>query len=197
MTSQIKNSKKAHEFIGLCLGVLADNRLVKSEVEFLRDWLRRHPRVAGKYPVKGLFIRLCEMLADEIIDEEEEKELFEHLYELTGSGKKNKESSLEKLADKVMMPSFTDPVPSIKFSESKFFLHGQFIIGTNEWLGAQVIEKGGVVVQDLCDETDYCIIGAMAELETGIEEELARKLSIYSDNRLKIISEENWVNLLF
>ena len=71
MSSQFKNSKKAHEFIGLCLGVLADNRLVKPEVEFLRDWLRRHPRVAGKYPVKGLFIRLCEMLEDEVIDEED------------------------------------------------------------------------------------------------------------------------------
>lgn len=197
MTSQIKNSKKAHEFIGLCLGVLADNRLVKPEVEFLRDWLRRHPRVAGKYPVKGLFIRLCEMLEDEIVDEEEEKELFEHLYELTGSGEKKKESSLEKLADKVMRPSFTDPVPSIKFSDSKFFLHGQFIIGTSEWLADQVIEKGGVVVEDVCEQTDYCIIGAMAELETGIDADLARKLSIYSGDRLKIISEENWVNLLF
>lgn len=88
MAPQIKNSKKAHEFIGLCLGILADNRLVKEEVEFLRNWLRRHPRVAGTYPVKGLFIRLCEMLEDEIIDEDEEKELFEHLYELTGNGKK-------------------------------------------------------------------------------------------------------------
>ena len=197
MASQIKNSKKAHEFIGLCLGVLADNRLVKTEVEFLRDWLRRHPKVAGNYPVKGLFIRLCEMLEDEVIDEDEEKELFEHLYELTGSKKSKKESSLEKLADKVMMPTFTDPVPSIKFTESRFFLHGQFIIGTNEWLATQVTEKGGVVVNDLCGETDYCIIGAMAELETGIESDLARRLSIFSESRLKIISEENWVNLLF
>ena len=197
MASQIKNSKKAHEFIGLCLGVLADNRLVKSEVEFLRDWLRRHPKVAGNYPVKGLFIRLCEMLEDEVIDEEEEKELFEHLYELTGSGSKKKESSLEKLADKVMLPSFTDPVPSIKFTESKFFLHGQFIIGTNEWLATQVIEKGGLVVETLCDKTDYCIIGVMAELESGMEPDLARKLSVFSDSQLKIISEENWVNLLF
>lgn len=196
MPPQFKNSKKAHEFIGLCLGILADNKLVKPEVEFLRDWLRRHPRVAGNYPVKGLFIRLCEMLEDEVIDEEEEKELFEHLYELTGS-KKKKESSLEKLADKVMMPSFTEPVPSIKFNESRFFLQGQFIIGTNEWLATQVLEKGGHVVNDLCDQTDYCIIGAMAEIETGVEADLARKLSVYSESNLKIISEENWVNLLF
>ena len=196
MPLRMKNSKKAHEFIGLCLGVLADNRLVKAEVEFLRDWLRRHPRVAGHYPVKGLFIRLCEMLEDQEIDEAEEKELFEHLYELTGSSKK-KESSLEKLADKVMMPSFTEPVPSIKFTGSKFFLYGQFIIGINEWLTDQVVEKGGVVVDDLCDETDYCIIGAMAELESGVPAPLARNLSIFSEDRLKIISEENWVNLLF
>ena len=196
MSTKFKNSKKAHEFIGLCLGVLADNRLVKPEVEFLRDWLRKHPRVASNYPVKGLFIRMCEMLEDEVIDEEEEKELFEHLYELTGSSKK-KESSLEKLADKVMLPSFTEPVPSIKFSQSRFFLHGQFIIGTNEWLTTQVAEKGGVVVDELCEMTDYCIIGAMAELETGMGEDLARQLSIYSDKNLKIVSEEHWVNLLF
>ncbi|MCM8539510.1 MAG: hypothetical protein NE328_04495 [Lentisphaeraceae bacterium] len=196
MSSLIKNSKKAHEFIGLCLGVLADNRLVKAEVEFLRDWLRKHPRVASHYPVKGLFIRLCEMLEDEIIDEDEEKELFEHLYELTGSSEK-KESSLDKLADKVMLPSFTDPVPSIKFSGSRFFLHGQFIIGTNEWLLTQVIDKGGLVDEELSDTTDYCIIGAMAEIETGVSGDLARNLSIFSEKRLKIISEENWVNLLF
>ena len=164
MSPQIKNSKKAHEFIGLCLGILADNKLVKEEVEFLRNWLRRHPRVAGSYPVKGLFIRLCEMLEDEIIDEEEEKELFEHLYELTGSGTEKPARSLERLVDKVMLPNFTEPVPSIKFSESRFYLHGQFIIGTGEWLADQVIEKGGIVDEELLEETDYCIIGAMSEI---------------------------------
>lgn len=196
MAPQIKNSKKAHEFIGLCLGILADNRLVKEEVEFLRNWLRRHPRVAGTYPVKGLFIRLCEMLEDEIIDEDEEKELFEHLYELTGNGKKGK---LEGggLSEKLMIPTFTEPIPSIKFSDSRFFLYGQFIIGTSEWLGDQVVEKGGLVVDDLCDKTDYCIIGAMAELTNCQSTDLIRKMAQFSQGNLKIISEENWVNLLF
>lgn len=196
MAPQIKNSKKAHEFIGLCLGILADNRLVKEEVEFLRNWLRRHPRVAGSYPVKGLFIRLCEMLEDEIIDEDEEKELFEHLYELTSIGKKELKEG-EGLSGKLMIPTFTEPIPSIKFSDSRFFLYGQFIIGTSDWLGDQVVEKGGLVVEDLCEKTDYCIIGAMAELTNCQSPDLIRKMAQFSQGNLKIISEENWVNLLF
>jgi hypothetical protein len=200
MPSHFKNSKKAHEFIGLCLGVLADNRLVKEEVEFLRDWLRRHPRVAGSYPAKGLFIRICEMLEDEVIDDEEEKELFEHLYELTGSGpkgSKKKKSGLEKLAEVVGKPQFTDPCPPIKFENNSFFLHGNFIIGMGAWLQTLITEKGGTWTDQINAETDYCIIGAMAELDTAISPELCSQLNNFSSQGLKIVSEENWVNHLF
>ena len=196
MTPTIKNSKKSHEFIGLCLGILADNKLVIEEVEFLRNWLRRHPKVAGSYPAKGLFIRLCEMLEDEVIDDQEEKELFVHLYELTGS-KKSKDSSLEKLATKVHKPEFSDPCPVITFKNKSFFLHGKFIIGTNEWLKTIISEKGGNYSETLSAETDFCIIGAMAELETSTDESFCSQLSIFSEKKLKIISEENWVNDLF
>jgi hypothetical protein len=199
MSSYFKNSKKSHEFIGLCLGILADNRLVIEEVEFLRDWLRRHPRVAGSYPAKGLFIRLCEMLEDEIIDDEEEKELFQHLYELTGSGKKKKgaSSTLAELADKIAKPEFTEPCPKIRFESNTFFLYGKFIIGTKEWLCDLVAEKGGRIVEDIREETDFCIIGAMAELDTTLTPDLCKSLNDLSQNGLKIVSEENWVNHLF
>ena len=199
MAATFKNSKKAHEFIGLCLGVLADNRLVIEEVEFLRDWLRRHPRVAGSYPAKGLFIRICEMLEDEIIDDEEERELFEHLYELTGSKKKKaeKDSSLKKLAGKIAKPEFTDPCPPIKFTNNSFYLYGNFIIGTKEWLNTLVAEKGGTVTDDVDAKTDYCIIGAMAELDATISPELCAQLNEFSPQGLKIVCEEDWVNHLF
>jgi hypothetical protein len=198
MPSHFKNSKKAHEFIGLCLGVLADNRLVIEEVEFLRDWLRRHPKVAGSYPAKGLFIRICEMLEDEVIDDEEEKELFVHLYELTG-GKKSKspDSSLQKLADKVAKPEFTEPYPLVKFDNQSFFLFGNFIIGTSEWLKTIIDEKGGRYTEEISEDTDFCIIGAMAELDTSINPALCSQLNQLSAKGLKIVSEENWVNHLF
>ena len=199
MSSYFKNSKKAHEFIGLCLGVLADNRLVTKEIEFLRDWLRRHPRVAGSYPAKGLFIRICEMLEDSTIDEEEEKELFNHLYELTGSQKsKTTKSSLKTLEGKVAKPAFTDPSPKIVFEGKSFFLYGRFIIGTEEWLGNLVAERGGNLLPELTAEADFCIIGAMAELDTDLTPELCSNLNDFSKkNGLKIVSEENWVNHLF
>lgn len=196
MTAPFKNSKKAHEFIGLCLGILADNKLVKEEVEFLRDWLRRHPRVAGSYPVKGLFIRLCEMLEDQEIDEAEEKELFQHLYEITGTRKK-KTGTLAALPEVSATVEYSDPVPQIFFEENKFHLFGQFIIGTPERLSEIISDKGGVLTDDLCEEVEYCIIGAMAELGGELSDDTGRLINTLKSQGMKVMTEESWVDLIF
>ncbi|MCM8537224.1 MAG: hypothetical protein NE334_14890 [Lentisphaeraceae bacterium] len=196
MAAAFKNSKKAHEFIGLCLGVLADNKLVKPEVEFLRDWLRRHPRVAGVYPVKGLFIRLCEMLEDHTIDEAEEKELFQHLYDLTGTGKKKK-GTLEKLPEFSSTVEYTEPIPEVDFEGKEFFLFGQFIIGTPERLKELIHSKGGVVSDTLSEKTEYCILGAMSLIDSTISEELGRQINSLSHVGMNVMSEESWVSLIF
>ena len=196
MAAPFKNSKKAHEFIGLCLGILADNKLVKEEVEFLRDWLRRHPRVAGSYPVKGLFIRLCEMLEDQEIDEAEEKELFQHLYEITGTRKK-KTGTLATLPEVSATVEYSDPVPHILFEESNFHLFGQFIIGTPERLNEVITDKGGIISNGLCEEVEYCIIGAMAELGGELTDEAGRLINTLKDQGMKVMTEESWVDLIF
>lgn len=196
MTAPFKNSKKAHEFIGLCLGILADNKLVKEEVEFLRDWLRRHPRVAGSYPVKGLFIRLCEMLEDQEIDEAEEKELFQHLYEITGTRKK-KTGTLAALPEVSATVEYSDPIPQIFFEENKFHLFGQFIIGTPERLSEIISDKGGVLADDLCEEVEYCIIGAMAELGGELSDDTGRLINTLKSQGMKVMTEESWVDLIF
>ena len=195
MTAPFKNSKKAHEFIGLCLGILADNKLVKEEVEFLRDWLRRHPRVASNYPVKGLFIRLCEMLEDHFIDESEEKELFQHLYEFTGSKKKSKK--VAELPSFSATIEFTEPTPQIQFEGNKFYLLGQFIIGTPDRLAEALAEKGGVLTESLDEEVDYCIVGAMAELSGDLTDDLGRQINSLKQEGMKVITEECWVDLIF
>jgi hypothetical protein len=190
---QIKNSKKAHEFLGLCLGILADDKLVKKEVEFLRNWLRENPKVAGTYPIKGLFLRLCEMLEDETIDDVEEKELFKHLFEMTGN------SSSEEVLTLPDVPGyleFTEPVPEMSFQGAKVFLFGQFIIGTTDRLAELIVEKGGIFCEELNEETNYCIIGTMSELD-GISREDAMRINQLSLVGLKVVAEENWVNFIF
>ena len=193
MPLNFKNSKKAHEFIGLCRGILADKKLVTDEVEYLRSWLRKNPDVAGTYPVKGLFIRICEMLEDNKIDAAEEQELLEHLYELTSSPKK---STSKKAASAPKRPvAYSDPVPDITFTGNTFYLHGQFIIGTREWLVDIVTQNGGAVCDDISEETNYCIVGAMAELHSLVNPD---KGTCISDiKKIHIVSEEHWSNHLF
>ncbi|NQZ56943.1 MAG: BRCT domain-containing protein [Lentisphaeraceae bacterium] len=193
MPSNFKNSKKAHEFVGLCLGVLADKKLVTEEVEYLRSWLRKNPDVAGSYPVRGLFIRICEMLEDNKIDAAEERELLDHLYELTST--KNKSTTKTKQATSKFKASFSEPVPAIKFPGKKFYLHGQFIIGTRDWLNDIVIQNGGSISEHVCAETDYCIIGAMAELSTLVNPPAG--ICISQLPKVHIVPEEYWSNHLF
>ena len=188
MPADFKSSKKAHEFIGLCLGVLADKRLVTEEVEFLRSWLRQNPEVAGGYPVKGLFIRICEMLEDRVIDGEEEKELLEQLHELTSSKKKKKKAA----SKKTFAPSFASPVPPITFKKKTFYLHGQFIIGTKEWLHDIISQNGGLLTEELNDCADFCIIGAMSDINTLAEKHPELKKL----KKTNIVAEEDWISAL-
>jgi hypothetical protein len=197
MALLIKNSKKTHEFIGLCLGLLADNRLVIEEIEYLRGWLRENPKVAGIYPIKGLFIRLCEMLDDDRIDEAEEKELFRYLYEMTGTGKDIGSDTVKDLPQLSSKIEFSEPTPPISFKEKEFFLAGTFIIGTVERLREIITEKGGSVSALLTSSTTYCVVGAMAEVTGDIPDELGQEINKYKEQDLRVLSEESWVDLIF
>lgn len=74
------------ELIGLARGISADRAVAQSEARFIADWLARNRQVADVWPVSILYERVREMLADGVLDSEEQAELLDTLHELAGSG---------------------------------------------------------------------------------------------------------------
>ena len=136
------------------------------------------------------------MLEDQHIDEAEEKELFQHLYELTGTRKKKK-GTLESLPEVSANVEYNEPIPLIDFENNKFYLLGQFIIGTPERLSEVINEKGGILSDKLTDDVEYCIVGAMAELGGDLSEEVGRQINTFKLDGMKVMTEESWVDLIF
>ena len=104
--------KSCKELIGLCRGLIADQKVNQLEAEFLLDWLERHPDAAETLPGSVLASRLAGMLQDQHLDAEEADELASLLREFTGGeGRKITESASPDL-------SFDNPMPPLEIGRA-------------------------------------------------------------------------------
>lgn len=78
------NSIDVPELIGLCKGVLADGTINLAEAKFILHWLKDRSDVLGTWPADELYQLLCRVLDDDILSDEETKELVSLLTEISG-----------------------------------------------------------------------------------------------------------------
>ena len=183
------SDRNIDELIGLARGILADGKVDQQEAEYLQKWLIA---ISGfDHPLlKNLLIRVNGMLEDDVLDEEESKELFETLNEITGSdfetGELLKSSSLP--IDK--------PEPNIIIEGASFCFTGTFEYGTRKECEKITIEKGGAATR-LNGSTDFLVIGAYAT-DSWIHSSYGRKIETalnYKEKgkNIKIIAESHWI----
>jgi hypothetical protein len=72
-------SRQIDELIGVARGLVADGQINQPEVEFLQKWLAANAIISDQPVVRVLYRRINQMLADNVLDEEEKIELLDTL----------------------------------------------------------------------------------------------------------------------
>lgn len=183
------NDREMDELVGLARGLTADGILNQTEVEFLRTWLVAHREVHQSPMAANLLLRVNAMLADNVIDSEEARELFETLQELSGDdivlGETLKSTSLP----------LDEPLPSVLFDSRNYCFTGTFAFGPRNQCEAAVHELGGIC-GSLTKKTNYLVIGIYATdswAHSSYGRKIERALEMKSDGvPIHIIGEQHW-----
>lgn len=191
------NDRKIDELIGLCKGIIADGVVNQSEAEYIQSWLRNNKEVSDKWPASVLSIRIEEMLKDNILDGDEQKELFDTLIQLTGGA-----IIEQKNTDTILSTSLplTRPCPKIIFKNRNFCFTGKFATGNRNKCESIVLDKKGGVKSYPTLNTHYLVIG-IAGSSDWIHSSYGRKIEKAVKMRgeghhINIISEELWIQYI-
>ena len=78
-------SRQIDELIGLSRGLIADDVVNQSEIEFLQKWLAANSEISEQPVIRVLCTRVNEILSDGIATEDEKIDLFETLQRFSSS----------------------------------------------------------------------------------------------------------------
>lgn len=182
------------ETIGLCRGLLADGSVDFGEARILLDWLERNPDAACGWPFDAILKRLHEMLADGILDAEEEAELLDTLMKLTGGGMAAIENAF--VSGSTTLP-LDHPQPTIIWPEKGFVFTGQMACGSRKQCQETVRALGGIPLPGVSRKMHYLIIGSIGS-EAWLYSTHGLKIKEAVEMRkeghpVAIVSEEHWV----
>jgi NAD-dependent DNA ligase len=186
------DDRAVDELIGVCKGLLADGKVVQAEAVFLQKWMEANTASITHPMVNGIYWRLKEMLVDQVLDPEEQRELFWLLQRFTGQIPPE-----EELANMSTMLPVDDPQPAIEFKGRVFCFTGKFLCGARQDCQQAVLERGGRTCNTPAGHTDYLVVGTLGSTD-WVHSPYGRKIEKAVDlraggSRIAIISEDHWV----
>ena len=182
------------ELLGIARGLLADEELSDTEIEFLHDWLEERYPITSAFPGNVIHKRIKEVLEDGVITEEERSHLVDTLNMLI-------DNRLEDLAEQVDLTElWFDDVGLIDFDHTHFCLTGNFVYGPRKLCETAIVQRGGVVTASIGDDSQFLVVGALGLdewREGGLGEEIEAAMRLRAAGKpVKIIPEDSWVEHL-
>ncbi|WP_277657224.1 BRCT domain-containing protein [Seleniivibrio woodruffii] len=188
-----RNNVKKHlnKFMGLAEGVIADGVVNQSEAEFIYKWLCES-EISNIFPADVVFKRLNAMLADGVVDAEEQAELFEILKKMTGVSPDTE--SLLPLSTELPC---TVPAPDVFFEGKSFCLTGMFAAGSRKECERLIADLGGRPVSKVVLSLDYLVIGHFVSRDWiatsyGTKIEAAVNYNRAKKSNIAIVPERHW-----
>lgn len=184
--------RQTDTLIGLSKGIIADNVINQEEINFLITWLMQNVRVMSNPILENLLSKLDSILTDNVIDQDEAKEIFSILKKLAGD-----ETQLDEIPKSSKIP-LDDPEPKIYFPERKFLFTGTLAYGTRKEAEKEITKRGGILLSNVTQKLNYLIIGEYVQ-ESWAHENFGRKIEKameYRDEKqlpIAIVSEEHWL----
>ncbi len=190
-------TRDANELCGLARGVLADGSVNQAEAEYLLQWLGERPESLAVWPFNVLFPRLEEMLADGVLDGDEEAELIGLLLDYTGGGSTQGGDSASRQSSALPL---CDPAPDVAFEGCNFVLTGRFVTGTRRECEAEIVQRGGQPQKSPNLATHFVVIGDLGSgdwAQSNYGRKIQHAVELRSDGRdIHLISERHWANCL-
>lgn len=187
------NDRSVNQLLGLAQGIIADGKVDQSEAEFLYKWMISERTAVNNPLIAPLFVRIHEMLSDDVLDADESQELLQTLQALTGS-----DYEVGEAAKATTLP-LCEPAPEISFDGSRFCFTGTFAFGSKRECENKVKEFGATA-GGIAKSTDFLVIGIYAT-DSWIQSSFGRKIEKAvmfrsSGVPISIISEEHWLSYI-
>ena len=192
-----KLRKSCESLLGICAGILADGNLNEQEIRFLDLWLKDNSDIANMWPGDVIAKRVRDVLADNVVTDEEIEHLKGTLEELIG-GTLQETGATSGFSTR--LPVNDDKASPIIFKDSSFCFTGNFLFGTRAACERAITERGARAVANVRKDLRYLVVGTLVSSEWantshGRKIEKAVEYQNYGCPIL-IISEEHWVRHL-
>lgn len=187
--------RSCEALLGVCAGLLADGVLCDEEIRFLNLWLKDNEQIAHTWPGEVVYARVRDVLADNIITEDERIYLKQTLTDLLG-GTLQQTGATSGLSTSLPL----DEVDLIEIPDALFCFTGQFIYGTRAACERAVLDRGGNTIPRVRKDLDYLVIGTMASREwahTSHGRKIEKAIEFKNKgSNVSIVSEEQWIQYL-
>jgi len=188
-----RSQREVDELIGICKGLASDGVVNQGEAQFLHDWLKLSSEARDEWPGDLLFLRLESMLRDGRLDDREGRELLQFLVKASGG-----DATRVNAASLSAGLPLSTPQPKLEFPERKYCFTGRFVFGTREKCEAEVLSRGGDVLNGVDKGLDYLVIGVIGSRD-WIHSSFGRKIEKAvrlqrAGLQLAIVSEEHFAS---
>ena len=150
-------TKAVEHLLGICTGLVADNRIDDAEVRFLDLWLNQYPEVTTAWPGSVIAERLRLILADGVITTEERDDLLETLKGICGF-----QLAETGAAEAAVATIPFDDDPSIYFDGRSFCFTGRFLVSTRRTRLAVSLRRRRPAASDAAATPQSCCRAASA-----------------------------------
>lgn len=183
------------ELIGTCKGAIMDGVVSEGEALGLRRWISGHPDVVRGYPGSMIADRLERILADGVVDAEEQRELSELLLDLTGETPDHNEP-----LNRTAAQFYDNPLPTVLFDAQEYVFTGRMCYKTRGECEQAVLDRGGRVLPYVRVRTNFVVvgpIGSAAWLHSTHGTKLLKAAELRESGApIHIIPEDHWIQAL-
>lgn len=197
-------TRNIDELIGICRGIAFDNQVTQEEAVSLAQWLYAQPDLLDVWPASILYERLCDVLADGVVDQDEAADLLQLLKQVIG-GKTGLTEVIDEGTGEVSYDTASTVLPvsepnEILFESMSFVLTGKFVSGSRSECEAEVLRRGGKCQKNPTKATNYLVVGDVGSRD-WIHSTWGRKIEKAvamqeSGHGIQVITESYWVTFL-
>lgn len=192
---------------GFMQGVAADEKINKSEVSALKNWMELHRTNIEKWPYNALNSILETAILNQNISAQIKEEILNFCGQFVHT------ASDRQLDPDPEIPDFLQYTKSLKtidtiydddddvlFKESHFCLSGNFRDLNKKELMEKIVAKGGIQDKSITQKTDYLVVGSISSAlwkysTYGLKVQKALEKKSQGE-KIRILSEERLVSLL-
>ena len=150
---------------GMLHGIMADDHVSVTEATELQRWVDDHSHLKGSYPYDELESLLMVVLADGVIDDDEQEMLrrfFEDFIQYSFAKRTRDEAKRVRagLTKEKTLPAICAACPEIEFDSRSFTFTGTSMKAKRAEIVEHVQKLGGTFNPNLTQKTDFLVVGA-------------------------------------